>query len=49
MFGMVLNTPLSCKDSVDITIQIALEQFLVQRSKPTTKLTVKVNDKSLRV
>ena len=48
IFGMVLNTLLSYKDSTWYYNTGDTTAFLAQRSKPTTKLTSKVTNNSFR-
>ena len=48
MFNMVLNTPLSYRDSIWYYNTGDTRAFLVRRSKPTTKLTSKVTSNSFR-
>ena len=47
MFGIVLNTPLSYRESIWYYSTDDTRAFLAQRSKPTTKLTSKVTNKRL--
>ena len=47
MFDIVLNTPLSYRESIWYYNTDDTRAFLAQRSKPTTKLTSKVINKSL--
>ena len=49
MFDMVLNTPLSYRDSIRYYKTGDTRVFLAQRSKPTTKLTSKVTNNSFKV
>ena len=48
MFDMVLNTPLSYRDSILYYDTGNTRAFLAQRSKPTTKMTSKVTNNSFR-
>ena len=48
MFGMVLNTPLSYRDSIWYYNTGDTRAFLAERSKLTTKLTSKVTNNSFR-
>ena len=48
MFDMVLNPPLSYRDSTWYYNTGETRAFLAQRSKPTTKLTSKVTDNRFR-
>ena len=46
MFDMVLNTPLSYRERIWYYNTGDTRVFLAQRSKPTTKLTLKITNKS---